>query len=194
MIAAVVIPLIGGIWCAELNADRFAIDAQGTPKHLTGALDKLAPRSSWWRWILFRMSHPPLGLRRWASRRSGQTNVLIALLLIFPLAYVAKAAAMTGWGLSLYLSQCVLGCDMAAVWKELGANVGYLLDGYVRVWLAMAVLLLVWPVVGGYWERVFSGLSERKLASRSRGYSAYLLSAALACVLAISCYILLLPS
>lgn len=193
ILSALVIPVIGGIWCAELNADRFAVGAQGSSEHLSSALGKLAPHRSWWRWFLFRMYHPPQTVRRWAARRPGKTVALMTLLLIFPLAYVAKVATMSGWALSLYLSQCVLGCDLAAVWEDLSSNVEFVLGGYVRIWLAMAGLLLLWPVLSKYWEGIFTNKPGRRFASQPRSYRAYALSATLVCVLALSFYLLRLP-
>ncbi|MBW2738751.1 MAG: M48 family metalloprotease [Deltaproteobacteria bacterium] len=179
-VSIIILPLIG-TWSAELNADRFAVALRQQPDDLLHALDKLARATSWWRWLFFRMSHPPTGLRRWMTLLSRRQIGLVVLLLLFPLAYVGRLAVLIAWATTGYLmtqsgSEIVL---------ALGTNARTYLVGAVPVWLAMAVLLLLWPRVASYWEWLFC---RHRGTFSWTGYRGYITTAILVVILGVSGY------
>lgn len=177
----IILPLIG-IWCAELNADRFAIETTQSSGNLIRALKNLPAVSSRWRWLLFRMTHPPTGLRCWIAALSDTQAGLVVLLLLFPLTYILKLIALIAWAMTGYL-MTRSGADIAlALW----INTKVYLGTIAPVWLVMTILILLWPKVAKYWEWLFS--RHRGISSWA-GYQAYFISSLLISILAITGYI-----
>ncbi len=154
--AEVFLPVIA-LWLAELNADRQAVQVTG-PGALRRALQAGAGRRSPWATrAMALLSHPPLRLRlRCAETRpAGMAAVVAAwpvsvtvFVLVVP--FVIDAAGLiadgpTGdlWGTVIRASvQALLSYDMPLI-------------------AATAVVLLVWPVAAGPWERLWSPASGR---------------------------------
>ena len=145
--SAVILPL-AGIWCAELSADRFVMDAQGSSEGLARAVAMLAGRTSWRRWLLSQMSHPPVGLRAWFIRHYPRRVGLLGLLWLFPLAYVGRLLLLLGRATTVLVG--MPGVNVASV---LAANVQVYFRTVAPIWLGAVALLLVWPVLAVGWER-----------------------------------------
>ncbi len=140
-----VVPLVG-IWTTELNADRFAVETQGTPATTTTALGELAHRGSWWRWLLFRLSHPPIRMRRWMVVRSGTLWGTLVLLSIFPASVFLRASFGVVFDTYLFSSL-----------EHFREAIGLNLEEWAVGCVAMAALVSTWPCVARYWERLFTG-------------------------------------
>jgi Zn-dependent protease with chaperone function len=176
----IVLPL-AGIWCAELNADRFAVVVVGRPDGMAHALRSLPAARSWWRWLLFRASHPPVTLRRWFVVHEGHAAVVFALLCLFPLAYAVRWLILTGWAFGSY-SLLYLGGDgfpLREIMGELGTNTRLYLGSLRATWAWGAAVFLVWPLAADFWARIFGG---GQMPRQSR-YSAYVIAAAVAVML-----------
>jgi Zn-dependent protease with chaperone function len=177
----IILPLIG-IWCAELNADRFAIETTRSPGNLIRALQNLPAVSSRWRWLIFRMTHPPNRLRCWTASHSDTQMGLAVLLLLFPLTYILKLILLVAWAITGYL-MTTPGTDIApALW----INTKVYLEMIAPVWLAMAMFIFLWPKVAGHWEWIFS--RHRGIFSWV-GYRGYFVNALLISILAVTGYI-----
>lgn len=141
---------IAGIWTAELNADRFAAERLGSAEPVRAALAPDAGRLTWWRWLLFRLYHPPARLRRWAVADASARSRLL-LLLLFPLTSVVKLGVSYLYSIMAMFPK-PLSESIPEVWGYLVAA----LPTHVPKWAAMAGVLLVWPLLRPYWERLFS--------------------------------------
>jgi hypothetical protein len=71
------------IWGVEFDADRYAVEVQGSSAFVTSVLRLLRPRTSRWR----RLNHR---LRRWLTHEDEGRARSIMLLLPFPLAIVVQ--------------------------------------------------------------------------------------------------------
>ena len=152
-----VLPLLG-IWMAEFNADRFAAAAHGSKITVLQALNQLSRPTSYWRWLLMRLSHPPEKLRRWAVRHYGRATGTTLLLLFFPLALLAKLLALTAWALASYLGASF---GSQEIGQQMVANVSSAIRTYAPIWLAMAIVILSWPIAKKYWVKLFcSGCAQ----------------------------------
>ena len=184
MVSVIVLPLTG-IWCAEFNADRFATDVKKSSRVLMQVLERLSPKTTWWRRRLFLMSHPPAGMRCWAVQSTGIKS-LTALLLLFPLTYFVKLLSLAARALSGYFTVCLSGYyGSVDVWQKLSGNIETYLMKIAPIWLVMAALIAVWPTASGYWEQIFC--RARGVPDRTN-YRGYFLSAIILSIL--SCYVL----
>ncbi len=165
--------VVMAIWCAEINADRFVVDTTQSTQALAKAMQQHASSPYWWRWLLTGIHHPPTALRRWLVLRSGRMKGLTFLLLIFPLAWFIRLLFLFGWALSLYLVFLYNGTSTSYIVSELGINAKYFLGEMVPTWIAIAVLIALWPILGRYWEHFFGNTADRPV---NTSYSAYLSS------------------
>jgi Zn-dependent protease with chaperone function len=177
MVNIFILPLIG-IWCAELNADKTAMEARESPDDLIQSIEKLHGQIPWWDWLLNRMTHPPNKMRQWIATHSKNTTGLVLLLLLFPLAYLIKLLAITGRALTV----APLGITV-----DIGAGITTFFMTVAPTYLLIAILLLLWPLVSGYWERFFCGI---KRTSNRGKYKVYFLSAAIVTTLSVIGYLL----
>ena len=154
--ASILILPIVGIWCAELNADRFVIDAHQSADGLMRGITTLSNTPSWKRWLLFRMSHPPNELRRWFAFQSNKSTGFVLLLLLFPLTYIIKLVLVLGRAIAVYVMYKPVSQMIPALMK----NTGIYLKGITAIWLAMIILILLWPRIVKYWEWLFCRVKE----------------------------------
>lgn len=164
--------VVVAIWSTEINADRFVVDTTQSTQMVTQTLPHGAS-SSWWRWLLTGIHHPPVPLRRWLVLQSENTRGLVFLLLFFPSAWFLRLVFLSGWALSQSLMFLYSGTSITYVLGELGINIESSLETIVPVWIVMAVLMVLWPFLSRYWERFF-GRTMGKPANAS--YKAYLSS------------------
>ena len=130
---------LAGLWSAEFNADQAA--AQRSRPDTLKAISQLSSPVRWRQWLLSRFSHPPDSLRRWFLAHKQTEIALAILLLIYPLTYVLRLVVLSGFAISLG------NFNLAENWA-LG------LKTIAPVWLAIALVLALWPLVAGYWERL----------------------------------------
>jgi Zn-dependent protease with chaperone function len=95
MLRFMVMPL-AAIWTAELYADGYVLERQGSSASLERGLGTLQRPVRWWRWLLFRLSHPPVRLRQWLARDGAAREKV--LILLFPAAYLVRLLVLLGWG------------------------------------------------------------------------------------------------
>ncbi|HEU4559041.1 MAG TPA: hypothetical protein VFS20_14370, partial [Longimicrobium sp.] len=134
MLRFMVMPL-AAIWTAELYADSYVVERQGSSAALERGLGVLQRPVRWWRWLLFRLSHPPVRLRRWFVKTgAGRANWL---LLMFPAAYLAKLVVL--WGMVASVS---LGVKLDVHLLE---NTRTYFATLAPVVIAAGVLVLAWP-------------------------------------------------
>ncbi len=115
--SAFVLPL-AAIWLSEISADRFAGDAAGSADGLLRAMDRLAARTPWWRWLLLRMSHPPNWARRYVVRHGERATVIGVVLLLYPLAYSRGWASCSRTTPSTSAWQMPARAARLACWRE----------------------------------------------------------------------------
>lgn len=168
MAGTFILPLVA-IWCAEFNADRFAIDTLESADSLVHALKKQGKKVSWWRWVLGRMTHPPTATRCWMALHASENTGFLLLLLVFPLAYFAKLFILLGRGLSGYLISYP---SIAAteIFKKLGVHCAGYLKMINPILFAIAMLLFFWPHISGYWEQIFCGSRGQSVQASRKGY------------------------
>jgi hypothetical protein len=145
---------LGAIWLSELGADRFASDTTGSSDGLLRAMDRLTVRAPWWRWLLLRMSHPPNWLRRHVARHGERRTVVAVVLLLYPLAYLARLIVLLAYNT---INLLVAGASVSHLADVLARGIGTYTDTVTPVWLAMTACVLLWPLAAAQWERVFSG-------------------------------------
>jgi len=156
IVQTLVLPL-AGIWVAEIAADRRVADAFGGEEGVRRALAATGRRRvAWWRWLLMRLSHPPLSLRRAALRARGGLASL-ALLLAFPAAYAVRLAALHLLAALSYAQSGFTGAEVVAQARE---NTLVFLRAQAPDLLVMGVLLALWPFVAGFWERLWAGAAS----------------------------------
>ena len=169
--AMLMVPLMG-IWVAELNADHAVINQQGSGDGVRRGLGQVLVRASWWRRILFWLSHPPMFLRNWMinHRHRHPWWPLILLLLLFPIGYLLQLVSLHIWaGLPdvMYLS-------LAEHWSRIVDNTLVWLTSRPYRWLLIGATIAVWPLVVGLWQQLF--LRQRTSVDRS-GYRFYMVAA-----------------
>lgn len=164
-----VLPL-AGIWSAELNADWFVANRQGSPRAIARSLSSVSTRLPWWRWLLLHLSHPPTRLRTWLLDHHSHSG-LGGLLFLFPLAYAVRLLVLQGFAITSYAG---LATPLDAIWEASLANTVSYLVTLVPIWIAMTALLLGWPLLSRPWEFLFA----RELPATDRSdYTVYALSA-----------------
>lgn len=163
-----ILPL-AAIWLSEINADRFACDTATSPDGLVRAIDCLAARPSWWRWLLLRLSHPPNWLRRAVARQGGKTSFLAVVLVLYPVAYLVRLAVLL---VHATVVLAVTGAGTGRLGEALGRGIETYIDAVRPIWLAMTALVLMWPLFGVHWERVCGGLRSSSSRARLVGYVA----------------------
>ncbi len=183
-VAVFVLPL-ACIWTAELNADRFVAGLTQYEAALRRAIGQHAARGSIWKRLMFRFSHPPDSLRRWFLGGGGSSR-LVWLLLLFPLAFFVRLAALHLWTFLVYqgigtasaLGQQPTEFTMGKFLLEVVTNTRLALASQPGQWLMMTCVLLVWPLAFRVWDAFFS--RTRATTGQSvvrRNYSAYVLGA-----------------
>ncbi len=148
---AIIIPLMA-TWCAEFNADHFVITVQQSPDNLIRGLDKLSPSTSRWKWLLFRLSHPPNKLRLWIACRSMMPKQLLFLFLLFPLAYIVKFLFLLIFSVSMFWTPDT---TMGEFLQKLVDYIALGLQQFALVWLTIGVILLLYPKMAVAWEKLF---------------------------------------
>ncbi|MDQ7858491.1 MAG: M48 family metalloprotease [Armatimonadota bacterium] len=148
--ASVIVLPLAAIWSAELNADRYAADAGGAAD-LDRALAALPAAGSTRQWLLSRMSHPPIRLRRFAAALAARGRGALLLLLLLPVAYVVRLALLVCWALAAF--PLLGGAIDLGTWLQ--GNVRGYVAAIGRVWLPMAAFLLLWPRLAPHWQRVW---------------------------------------
>jgi len=178
MMATLLAP-VTAIWCAEFNADRFAVQVQGTNAPLVSVLDKLPQRASWWRWLIFRITHPPDRMRKWTITKTGGLARPIFLLLLFPIAAVLEGFMIEvqgAWGL-VFNSNDAAGGDVFA------ARLVSSMNRVALYCLVLTALIALWPVLARYWAFLFTA---HRTGERTLGgvvYRNYLIGAGILAVI-----------
>jgi len=147
--AAAWVAFVAAIWCLEFNADRFAVCARPSALSIWLADDPSGQRP-WWRKLDDLVTHPPLSLRRLLLRHAEDRVGLLALLLVFPAAYLVRLVLLIVWGVAVSFS------------VELDPSVGswtrtYFTSG-ANVFAFTALVLLLWPFLAGHWESFVAGV------------------------------------
>lgn len=163
--ASFAVPL-AGVWTAELNAD-LGVALGYDPEALRRAIGRHAGRPSFWRRLLFRLSHPPVRMRQWFLRHAPAR--LLLFLLLFPIAYFVRlvllhlwaSLALQGIGLAEVIAGQETGGPGESFISQLVTNTKYFLGGMWGQWLLMTGVLLLWPLVAGRWEAIFGGADPR---------------------------------
>ena len=172
--------LVYGVRCRP-TAARFAGSADG----IGHALGKLADRVVWWRWLLFRLSHPPNRVRQWLVRHSDSTVGFVVVLLFFPLTYILELLIGLGstlfrnlaWNWQSFIARAAERTTETAyadTWVNLVSSIKTGLGEFVTTWIVMAGLLLLWPFLERHWQRFFSRERGRILGRPK--YQGYFLS------------------
>jgi Zn-dependent protease with chaperone function len=192
LVTTLAIPVVG-IWCAEFSADRAAAVAQGSPDALERVLMALHHPKSRWRWLIFRLSHPPDKVRRWLVQHRNELMGATLLLLLFPITTAVQAFLngvfrdMTVLNPLLIVVPPIVelfGGDAGEIpyhteWDVFASYLQQRLDARVPYWLAMAILLPLWPVAVRYGRWLLHRRRQTTTPFRPGAYKAPLLSAAI---------------
>lgn len=153
---------VAAIWAAEFNADTLVAENLHYKNALVHELRKTKARVTWWRRILFRLSHPPAWLRRFFINHRESIAFLL-LLLIYPFAMLARIAGLHVWA---FLTEA--GIEAASVIGRQTADFNW--QNFITIsidrtrialasqsleWPLMTALLLVWTTAVRPWERFF---------------------------------------
>jgi beta-lactamase regulating signal transducer with metallopeptidase domain len=188
--AFTLIILLTSIWCSEFNADRFVLDTIGSSEALVQTLNVHSTPTTWQKWFLFSLSHPPGKMRIWMISHFRETQGALALLLFFPLAYIVRF---------LFQLARIASYDVSLYYDNVSRDVTGQFLGYVKgffgqmtpIWIAMALLFLCWPLMTRYWEWLFA----RTLTGTNRiPYRYYLLSASILLILCMLGTVIPVPS
>lgn len=146
VISTLFMPIVG-IWCAELNADRFMADASADSDAAEKALNEISEKSHINSWLLSLIFHPPKWLRKHMIKNCKLAITNIVLLLIYPLADLFQVFIYQLRSLFMYM-----GTDTFNSYEYLKSLASYRFPIY-------AVLILVWPFISVYWVKFFSGVA-----------------------------------
>lgn len=149
LLSKIMVPLLA-IWALELNADHGAGPELKLSLQLTALTDTRLSRIHRWAGSL---THPPLWLRTWLLRGDDGLRGMVRQL-VFPLAYLIGLVLLVLMGICTKMATGGLTRE-AMVWLlHLGRSAFA-----ERWWIfgAMAVMVLVWPVLANGWERLFGG-------------------------------------
>lgn len=136
---------IVGIWCAELNADRFMADASDSINISEKAVDSISKTVSISGRVKYLIFHPPKWLRKLMLKDTKQTKKYILLLLIYPFADLFQLLIYKLQYLMIYV-----GANSFDSYEYLKTLASFRFPIY-------AVLILIWPFISVYWTRFFSG-------------------------------------
>ncbi|MFD3436535.1 hypothetical protein ACFWU3_03395 [Streptomyces sp. NPDC058685] len=141
---------VAALWCVELAADRYAVDATGR-RTVAEALHAAHERESRLRRAGSVLHHPPRWLRRWFIAGAHRPSARLLLLTAGPLALLVQAVVVTAFA----VPSLILVGDPApnAVASSLDLAHRNLLP--VPLWTTIVVILLVWPAVEGFWLRLW---------------------------------------
>jgi Zn-dependent protease with chaperone function len=137
LLAVWCVPL-AALWTAELNADVAASRSE-SPEAAERALGQIASGYGWWRWVLSRLTHPPVFLRRLLVRRPIAAP--IALVLIFPVAYAVRLALLHCFAISAYLLNGQSRQEIAAA---VVGNTRTYMRANTMTWVVMGITIGVW--------------------------------------------------
>jgi hypothetical protein len=172
---------VAGMWAAELNADHLVAGQLKYREGLLRVLSAKENRVGWRRRLMFRLSHPPDGLRRFLLRH-GQSYATCLMLLIYPAAflvegalvlayYISSYAMLAGSSLSMsYVGGSDTGMGIPDFWRGLAVYTSQSFTSHAPVWLYAALMLLIWPFVMRRWERLFkrgSGITPLAVQSET---------------------------
>lgn len=183
-----ILPIIG-IWCEELNADRFMLMSKRNNLEISlKTLEKLEYEKSLKNWLLSQISHPPKTLRHWMALHSCEKKSLLLFLVLFPLAYIIRLLILLIQALSSYMISYLTGyLNMQEILEKLLKNLVTAMSIMSPYWLFFATLLLLWPLIAVYWVKFFSGLYE---TYNWEYYKVYFLSAVVLICTSVFCYTL----
>lgn len=159
-------------WCAEFNADQFVVAEQQSSEPLLRSLALVSPTISRWTWLTSRLSHPPTKLRQWMARHGRTPNPLLALLLLFPLTYIAKLIFLN---IRAIATMMVIFNPGEMLQTLLQANATGL-RAFAPFSLGTGVVLLLYPKLAVVWERLFC--KERRMTNPT-SYKEYAIAAAI---------------
>ncbi|AKB44520.1 hypothetical protein MSVAZ_2251 [Methanosarcina vacuolata Z-761] len=151
------IPPIAGIWCAEMNADRFMKRKSTSPDAPAKALDRISEDVSIVNWLISQVSHPPKWLRKWAIKDTKKKESTLVFLLIFPLAYFITLVEPFVRVLTTY---SIGERKITDALEVLDISTGNYLRIVYNIWLFSAFFILLWPTMSVYWINFFSGKVE----------------------------------
>lgn len=142
-IALFIVPIIG-IWCAELSADRFAIENEETKGAFLGwiARQQGAHRIIDWFWRY--ISHPPMILRIWMARNASHWYSLLILLILFPMAYIVRLIFLIIWSIFSHLNG---GFKLGQLTEEIPKWIGFYFDSLEITFTIFGIALTVWLLI-----------------------------------------------
>lgn len=149
MVPQMLIVPVAALWCIELAADRYAVDATGR-RTVAEALHTVHERESRLRRVGAVLHHPPRWLRRWFVARADRPSAPLLLLMAGALALLVQAVVVTAFA----VPSLILAGDPArnAVASSLDLAHRNLLP--VPLWTAILVIVMVWPALDGFWLRL----------------------------------------
>lgn len=136
-----IVPMVA-IWCAELNADQ--APASRSINDTLRALNSCPETARGRQWLLHRLGHPPVQLRRWMTTYRGSILAKVVLLLLFPLSFALQTILLkTLQAIAQAQGIAMVGMDRVVSSTILGS-----------LWLLMAFLLALWPFIANQWEKI----------------------------------------
>ena len=182
-----ILPLLG-MWSAEFNADHYVTQTLGSAQPLLDAFQLGLYRPSWYRWLSSYTHHPPGSLRVWMALRSNHTFAFLALLLLFPFAYIIKLLTLISKAVSIQLMMSSVPDNTAipTILQDLPHNIEIYLTGVALWWLVLAGVLASWHWLTRFWERLF--FRGGSVFDQSRYASSYGIAAVILVILSLLSY------
>jgi hypothetical protein len=153
-ISLILLPIVA-MWCIELNADQTVLRGMRPTEDLIRALSSFQSPNNWWEWLIAQTAHPPRTIRRWMAHNMTEQGSVLLLLMSFPLAAFSLLLGVVPTFIGQYLNEVVSPQGTNLV-RLLAVDIGSTLATIAPLWGSMAVILLVWPLVGAFWEQIFA--------------------------------------
>ncbi|RJQ67636.1 hypothetical protein D5S17_33410 [Pseudonocardiaceae bacterium YIM PH 21723] len=145
---------VAALWSAELAADRFAVETQGSAGMLTLSPSRSSPLG---------ITRPPVRLRRRLATVWASPAGTAAMLAGWPLVYLLLLPLAVAIGV---IGRLLLGDEVRGVWS---VAAHYLVMSW-PMWLAALVLIGGWPLLAHTWTRLWTGQRTGALGTPARAY------------------------
>lgn len=154
---------IAGIWCAELNADRFMVTSKiSSLDNSLKVIGRLKNNKSFILRHFYQISHPPNSLRRWMALHSNEEKSVLFYIFFFPLANLFQLLTLVIYAFTMYIIIFLLGASTMQEFSELLLkNVTTYINMRSLRWLLFSILIILWPFLEVYWVKLFIGTHER---------------------------------
>lgn len=153
----ILLPVVG-IWISEIGADRYMAENVQSQGDIVRTFQFVRnKKNSFWGSLLTGLSHPSVGLRSWFAKHHEKPITWILPVLAFPLAYVLKVLIYLVIAVNSAWTPGRSWDSIAQLLKEVFASY---LGTFIPLWLTMAAVVLLWPLIARYWGWFFNNQNQ----------------------------------